>query len=76
MHDVRQRSTVEPNTIPERITDYAAEQIYQALSRQTFADWYEGQFVDHISESEEFAPPKSKILADIKRIFRLDQLEE
>ena len=51
--------------------DKIAERIYETLSRQTFADWYDGRFDDHIGDS--LGPSKEDILKDIKHLFRLEK---
>lgn len=42
-----------------------AEQIYQLLFSQDFADWYEEKFIPHIENGED-APSKEEIIKWIK----------
>jgi hypothetical protein len=61
----------------EELVDFAkqvaeqtqAAKIYETLSSQPFADWYDGKFVEHISDST--GPSKDEILTDIKKHFKV-----
>src|SRR5687767_8420809 len=47
-----------------------AEQIYDTLCKQNFRDFYEGMFVDHISDSQ-LGPSKEAVLAKIGQLFHV-----
>ena len=55
------------------MNDELAEKIYNALSTQRFADWYNegGRFDEHLQDMER-GPSREAILADIKRLFRIE----
>lgn len=48
-----------------------ADYIYNTLTKQRFADWYEGKFFDHLEDGspQGEGPQKKEILADIERLF-------
>lgn len=48
---------------------FTAEQIYNALSTQSFYEWYDIEFADHIEGAEE-APSKEEILEAIEAMFQ------
>lgn len=43
--------------------------IYEALTKQRFADWYEKVFVPHIQDSQ--FTTKEKIMEDIAKVFQI-----
>jgi len=59
----------EDTALTESVSDEVAETILRGLMSQTFADWYEGDFMDYI-EGEPTSPKKSEVIKEIKGIFR------
>ena len=51
------------------VGDTPADRVYQMLGSQTFADWYEGDFMAHI-EGDEGAKEQDAIIADINGMIR------
>jgi hypothetical protein len=48
------------------------DKIYDTLFRQTFTDFYEGEFLDHLQDGvKEQKADEDKIKEKIKRIFNL-----
>jgi len=48
---------------------FTLKQIYNMISTQTFADWYDDIFNKHI-EGEEFAKQTPQILEDLKDLLQ------
>lgn len=48
------------------------EKIYNGIHKQTFADWHNREFEDHVT-GEDNCRTKEQILADITKLFGLDK---
>lgn len=48
-----------------------AEQIYEVLTKRTFEDFYNGPFIEHITELDHNPPSKEFILNRISQLFNL-----
>jgi hypothetical protein len=51
--------------------DEVARKIYNTLTGQRFTNWYEGDFISHVS-SDEGCPTEEEILTAICRLFHLE----
>jgi len=50
--------------------DVLPEQIYTTLTKQDFADFHDGPFLDHIGDSQA-EPKKPEVLNKIKQLFNI-----
>ena len=53
----------------KRIT---AEDLYEVIKTQTFEEWHNKRFENHISGWGNPSPTKEEILQDIRKMFKVD----
>jgi len=51
--------------MPELMSDKNIKKVYNMLMTQTFADWHDGEFMDHV-EGEENCKNKKEICEELK----------